>query len=203
MNPSIAPVPLDKAHRLLNHGPTTLVSARHNGTDNVMAAAWACVLDYAPPKLTVVMDKMTRTRLLVEQSGCFAIQIPTVAQLQLTYAVGSQSLSDDPDKLQHCGVTLFDMAGHDLPFVSGCSAWLACKLIVEPYKQQVYDLFIGEIIGAWADTRAFANGHWQFETTNSSWRSLHHVAGGHFYAVGDALAHAPDKLHRDAKLGQG
>src|SRR2546429_5754166 len=36
---------------------TVLVSARHGGVDNVMAAAWCCALDFAPPKLTVVLDK--------------------------------------------------------------------------------------------------------------------------------------------------
>ena len=36
-----APVPLDKSYRLLNHGPTVLVSARHAGVADVMAAAWA------------------------------------------------------------------------------------------------------------------------------------------------------------------
>ena len=35
------PVPLDKAYRLLNHGPTVLVSAQHAGERNVMAAARA------------------------------------------------------------------------------------------------------------------------------------------------------------------
>ena len=46
----IAPVSLDKAYRLLNHGPTVLVSAAHAGQHNVMAAAWACALDFVPPK---------------------------------------------------------------------------------------------------------------------------------------------------------
>ena len=66
LNPHIAPVPLDKAYRLLNHGPTVLVSAAHAGQHNVMAASWACALDFAPPKVTVVLDKATRTRELVE-----------------------------------------------------------------------------------------------------------------------------------------
>ena len=73
MNPHIAPVDLAKAYRLLNHGPTVLVSARHAGEDNVMAAAWACVLDFSPPKVTVVLDKATRTRQLIEASGRFAL----------------------------------------------------------------------------------------------------------------------------------
>jgi flavin reductase (DIM6/NTAB) family NADH-FMN oxidoreductase RutF len=45
-----------------------LVSARHKGVENVMAA-WAGALDFDPPKLTVVIDKMTRTRALVEGAG--------------------------------------------------------------------------------------------------------------------------------------
>ena len=65
----IAAVPLDKAYRLLNHGPTVLVSARHGGEQNVMAAAWACALDFAPPKLTVVLDKSVKTREVVERAA--------------------------------------------------------------------------------------------------------------------------------------
>ncbi|SRR5487761_2305141 len=187
MDSHISPVDLPKAYRLINHGPTVLVSARHAGVDNVMAAAWACALDFAPPKLTVVLDKSSKTRELIESSGTFVIQVPTVAQLQLTHEVGTLSLSTEPDKLKLCGVKLFGIDGHDLPFVAGCSAWLACKLIPEPHNQQTYDLFIGEVVGAWADTRVFSNGRWYFEDADPSLRSLHHVAGGHFYAIGEPL----------------
>ncbi len=186
-NEHIAAVPLEKAFRLINHGPTILVSARHNGVDNVMAASWACALDFSPPKLTVVLDKIAKTRELVEQSGCFVIQVPTVAQLDLTYQVGHRSLLTEPDKLSNSGVGLFDIPGHDLPFVAGCSAWLACRLIPEPHNQQTYDLFIAEIVGAWADTRVFSNGHWQFEHADPALRSLHYISGGRFYAIGEAL----------------
>lgn len=41
---TLAPVALEKVYRLINHGPTVLVSARHQGVDNVMAASWACAL---------------------------------------------------------------------------------------------------------------------------------------------------------------
>lgn len=192
MNSHLAPVHLAKAYRLLNHGPTVLVSARHAGVDNVMSAAWACALDFAPPKLTVVLDKATRTRELVEASGSCVIQVPTAAQMQLTHDVGNTSLHQDQDKLRHHGVELFGIEGHDLPFVAGCSAWLACRLIPEPHNQQAYDLFIGEVVGAWADTRVFASGHWHFETAGPEWRSLHYVAGGQFYAIGESLVARTD-----------
>jgi flavin reductase (DIM6/NTAB) family NADH-FMN oxidoreductase RutF len=187
MDKHISPVDLHKAYRLINHGPTVLVSARHAGVDNVMAAAWACALDFAPPKLTVVLDKSSKTRELIEQSGAFVIQVPTVAQLQLTHDVGTLSLAAEPDKLKKSAVELFGIAGHDLPFVAGCSEWAGCKLIPEQHNQQVYDLFIGEVVGAWADTRALSDGRWHFEDADPAKRSLHHVAGGHFYAIGEPM----------------
>ncbi|WP_019409043.1 flavin reductase family protein [Pseudomonas psychrophila] len=187
MDKHITAVPLDKAYRLINHGPTILVSARHAGVQNVMAASWACALDFAPPKVTVVLDKNVKTRELVEQSGLFVIQVPTVAQLKLTSQVGSLSLNIDPNKLSDCGVELFEIEGHDQPFVAGCSAWLACRLIPEPHNQTAYDLFIGEVVAAWADTRVFKDGHWHFENADPAWRSLHYIAGGHYYATGEAL----------------
>lgn len=191
MDSHISPVPLEKAYRLLNHGPTVLVSARHDGMDNVMAAAWACALDFDPPKLTVILDKMTKTRELIEKTGRFVIQVPTAAQLQLTYTVGNLGRAQATDKLERAGVQWFDIDGHDLPFVAGCSAWLACRLIPEPHNQETYDLFIGEVVGAWADSRAFANGHWDYENAEPAWRSLHYIAGGQFYAIGESLKAEP------------
>lgn len=188
--PTLCPVPLDKAYRLLNHGPTVLVSCRHAGVDNVMAAAWVCVLDFLPPKLTLVLDKASRTRAMLEQAGQFVVQIPTVAQRQLTLAVGSVSLGEDADKLRHAGVQLLAEPALDQPLVAGCSAYLLCRLLPEPHNQQTYDLFIGEVTAAWADPAVFRDGHWQFETADPALRSLHHVAGGHFYAIGESLGTA-------------
>ncbi|MFS2225886.1 flavin reductase family protein [Pantoea sp. B65] len=187
MDNNIAPVAPEKAWRLINHGPTALVSARYDGVDNVMAASWVCGLDFKPAKLTVVLDKIARTRQLIEQSGSFVIQIPTVAQVRLTHQLGNTSLFSAPDKLARAGVELFSIDGYDLPFVAGCSAWLACRLIPEPHNQQTHDLFIGEITAAWADTRVFRDGHWHFETADPALRSLHYIAGGQFYATGDSI----------------
>lgn len=187
MNPHIQPVPLNKAYRLLNHGPTVLVSSHFEGIDNVMAAAWACALDFAPPKLTVVLDKAVKTRELVEASGRFVVQVPTVALLDLTNEVGNRSMAAHPDKLVEAGVELLRLAGDTLPFVAGCAAWLECRLVPEPHNQASYDLFIGEVVAAWADDRVFRDGHWHFEDAGPEWRSIHHVAGGHFYAIGEPM----------------
>lgn len=180
-------VPLDKAYRLLNHGPTVLVSASHGGRDNLMAAAWACALDFSPPKVTVVLDKSTLTRELVEASGWWVLSLPNVAQAALTVGVGSDSARDDPGKLRKHGVELFRAPNVPAPLVAGCSAWLACRLIPETHNQQTYDLFIGEVVGAWADERVFRGGRWHFEDAPQQLRTLHYVAGGQFYVTGESL----------------
>ncbi|GGH52267.1 flavin reductase [Comamonas phosphati] len=186
--PHFTAVPLDKSYRLLNHGPTVIVSAQHAGERNAMSAAWACALDFAPPKVTVVLDKATRTRALVEGSGFFALQLPTVPMAALTKAIGTASAATMPDKLERHGVQLFtDPAWPAAPLVSGCAAWLVCQLIPEPHNQQAYDLFIGEVVAAWADDRVFRDGHWQFDTAPAELRTLHYVAGGQFYAIGESV----------------
>lgn len=184
----ITPVPLERAYRLLNHGPTVLVSAAHEGQANVMAAAWAMPLDFAPPKVAVVIDKSTFTRGLVEASGRFVLQLPCVAQAGLTLGVGTDSARSRPDKLAAHGVQLFHRpeAPHHL-LVAGCVGWLACRLLSEPHNQQAYDLFLGEVEAAWADERVFRDGRWHFDSAPADLRTLHYVAGGQFYATGASV----------------
>lgn len=189
------PVPLDKAYRLLNHGPTVLVSAAHGGKRNIMAAAWAMPLDFAPPKVAVVLDKSTWTRVLLEGAGSFALQVPTRAQLDLTEALGNSSGREiveqsGHDKFAAYGLQTFAGTATDAPLLEGCAAWLECRLLPEPHIQQSYDLFLGEVIAAQADSRVFANGRWNFDG-HDELRTLHHVAGGHFIVDGEAVDARP------------
>ncbi len=181
MNQRIA-VPLPKSYLLLNHGPTVLVSSAQGGRQNVMAAAWNMALDFDPPKVAVVIDKSTLTRELVEASGEFVLSVPSRAQAALTLAVGTQS-GRDVDKLSKvsAGGTAASRVG--APLIDGCLAWLECRVIPEPHIQQTYDLFLGEVIAAWADPAAFSDGRWHFP--DEQLRSIHYQAGGSFFATGD------------------
>ena len=182
-------VPLEKSSRLLNHGPTVLVSAQHGGVVNAMAAAWACVLDYGQStKVTVVLDKSAFTRGLIEANGYFVLQLPTQSMAAVTHALGSESAHDVPNKLEKWGVKTFPAPGFGLPLIEGCVAWLVCKLMPEPHNQQTYDLFIGEVVGAWADDRVFHAGRWDFDAHPDNLRTIHHVAGGHFFVTGKVVS---------------
>lgn len=178
------PVELSKSYRLLNHGPTVLVSSAHGGATNVMAAAWSMPLDFSPPKVAVVIDRSTRTRELVEASGEFALNIPSRQMAQATLAVGSVS-GREHDKFTEYRLATFAAETIGAPLLDGCLGWLECRVIAEPHIQQRYDLFLGEIVAAWADPRAFRDGHWVFEEGTP--RSIHYIAGGNFFETGPAF----------------
>ncbi len=177
-------VELAKAYRLLNHGPTVLVSSAHGGKRNVMAAAWSMPLDFDPPKIAVVIDKSTLTRELVEASGEFVLNVPARLQAAATLAVGNAS-GREIDKFEKVGLGGTAATQVGAPLIEGCLAWLECRVIPEPHNQQTYDLFLGEVVAAWADPAAFSNGRWHFE--NAERRSIHYLAGGAFFATGDAF----------------
>ena len=175
------PVELSKSYRLLNHGPTVMVSSAHAGQANVMSAAWSMPLDFDPPKVAVVIDKSTLTRRLVEASGEFVLNVPSAELAKLTLAVGSES-GRDIDKFAAHGIATLPAEKVGAPLLEGCLGWLECRLIPEPHIQQTYDLFLGEVVGAWADPSVFSDGHWHMEEGGK--RSIHYVAGGHFMEIG-------------------
>lgn len=183
------PVPLPKAYRLLNHGPTVLVTSAHGGRRNVMAAAWNMALDFDPPKVCVVIDKSTWTRELVEASGVFVLNLPTRALAAATVAVGSESGREAaPDKFARHGLRTMEGEAVPVPLVEGCAGWLECRVLPQAHNEQRHDLFIGEVLAAWADDRVFRDGHWLYgPDTDPQLRTLHYVAGGHFFATGEAF----------------
>lgn len=179
------PVALAHAHRLLNHGPTTLVSTAHGGRRNVMAAAWVMPLDFEPPKFAAVVAADTFTRELLLASGECVLHAPTTAQIDLTYALGSHSGRDE-DKLSRYGVATETASVVAAPLVAGCAAWLECRRLPEPAIEERHDLFVLECVAAWADDALWNNGDWRFATAGP--RTIHHRKGGLFFATGESIA---------------
>jgi flavin reductase (DIM6/NTAB) family NADH-FMN oxidoreductase RutF len=178
------PVELAKSYLLLNHGPVTLVSSAHSGRNNVMAASWAMPLDFDPPKIVLVIDRNTYTRELLEQSACFALNIPCRAIASKVLAAGSCS-GRQQDKFAALGLEFFHGKDQELPLVKDCIAWMECRIIPEEHSQQRYDLFIAEVTAAWADPACFSGNRWHFPHDDQ--RTIHYSAGGGFFATGEAF----------------
>ena len=184
---AIVPVNPEKVYRLMNIGATTVVTASFEKDFDAMAAAWATALDLVPAKVVAVIDKSHYTRKLMEKSGYFALQLPTVAIAKTVIELGSVSKNDDAKKLEKTSAEFFYQEGFDIPLLEGCAAWMIFRIIPEAHNEKTYDLFIGECVAAWADSRVFRDGHYLFEKAPKELRTLHYVAGGHFYAIGDAI----------------
>lgn len=181
------PVALNHASRLLNHGPTVLVTSAAPGRRNVMAAAWSMPVEFTPPRIAVVIDKRTYTRELVIASGAFGLCLPGAGLVDLTYAVG-QSSGRTRDKFAQHGIEAGTGPVLGVPVIeSGCAAWLECRLIREPHTEDAYDTCFGEVVAAAADARIFADGHWSFGNDNADLQTIHHLGGGHFVRAGGVL----------------
>ncbi len=178
------PVELRRAYRLINHGPTTIITAAAGVRRSVMAAAWVMPLDFEPARVAVVISKETLTRELVDASGELVLNLPIAAQLDLAYAVGKQT-GHDTDKFALHSIEIEPASQVAAPLITGCAAWLECGVVSEPDMQARYDLFILDVLAAWADDRLFSDGQWHFPDPTT--RTVHHVMAGLFFATGDPL----------------
>ena len=175
-------VELAKAYLLMNHGPVTLVSCAHGDRRNVMAASWTMPVDFMPPKVAVVIDRNTLTRELVEASGQFVLNIPPRRLAKAVLQCGSIS-GRQCDKFAAYGLSTAPGTAVGAPLLGGCIAWLECLVLPEPEIQKRHDVFLGEVVAAWADPRVFRDGRWHFKQAMES--TIHYRAGGHFFATGE------------------
>lgn len=184
-------VQLNHASRLLNHGPTVIVSTLHEGRRNLMAAAWSMPVEFTPPKIAVVIDKSTYTREQIAHTKTLALNIPCRALADLTFTVGSVSGRDDPmpneDKFARYGIKSFAGPVLGLPLVEGCIGWVECRVIDEPHTEQAYDTFFVEAVSALSDTRVFANGRWDMNEGNRQLHTIHHLGAGLFAAASESV----------------
>jgi flavin reductase (DIM6/NTAB) family NADH-FMN oxidoreductase RutF len=184
-------VALEHASRLVNHGPTVLVTSAHGDRRNVMAAAWSMPVEFTPPRIAVVIDKRTHTRDLVAASGAFGICLPGAALVDLCYAVGNSS-GRELDKFERHGIAARRGPVLGMPVLEeGCAAWLECRLIAEPHTEDAYDTCFGEVVAAGADARIFSGGHWSFREDNAELQTIHHLGGGNFVRAGGTLRARP------------
>jgi flavin reductase (DIM6/NTAB) family NADH-FMN oxidoreductase RutF len=178
------PVPLRRAYKLINHGPTTLITSAHRGQRNVMTAAWVMAVDYEPARLVAVIAAGTYTRSLVEASGTFVVNVPTARMIEAVYAAGQVSGTDE-DKLATLALATSPASQVEAPLVDACAAWLECRVVPEPHMQEAYDLFVADVLAAWADDASFVDGLWRFPSDAD--RTLHHLSSGAFMTSGNLV----------------
>lgn len=191
MTSPFLPVALEHASRLINHGPTVLVTSAHGGRRNIMAAAWSMPVEFTPPRIAIVIDKHTFTRELIAASGVFGVCIPGAALADLTFAVGSCS-GRDGDKFARFGIDAVSGPALGMPLLeAGCAAWMECRLIPERHTEDAYDTCFAEVVAAAANPAVFADGKWDLRADNAALHTLHHLGAGNFACAGTVIQARP------------
>lgn len=187
MTSRFRPVELRHASRLINHGPTVLVTTADGRRRNIMAAAWSMPVEFEPPRIAIVIDKRTFTRELIAATGAFGVVVPGRALVDLTYAVGSAS-GREVDKFALHAIEASNGPVFGMPVLeAGCAAWMECRRIAEPHSEDAYDTCFAEVVAAAADARVFRAGRWILSADNAALHSIHHLGGGRFACAGELL----------------
>ena len=90
-------------------------------------------------------------------SGEFVVNVPTVRLLDTVYAAGQVS-GEDEDKFASCPLATSEASIVGAPLLDGCAAWLECKVVPEAHMEERYDLFVADVVAAWADDASFVDG---------------------------------------------
>lgn len=147
------PIPLDHYNRLINHGPTVLVSSHHEGINNVMTAAWQTPISKEPPLVGVSIAPKRYTHELIEASGDFVVNVPTAAILEQVHGCGKVSGREE-DKFVKFELTALPAKKVAAPLIGECIAHLECRLY-ERLTIGDHTLIVGEVIAASVEEESF------------------------------------------------
>jgi flavin reductase (DIM6/NTAB) family NADH-FMN oxidoreductase RutF len=168
-------IPLTGCLRLLEAGSIVLLSAQYRGEPDVMTAAWLVPVSHRPPLVAVALSSLHNTHFLILKSQEFVINIPGRPLADQALICGTFS-GRDVDKFARAQLTPIAGRRVTVPWVDQCLAHLECGL-VETHETGDHTLFIGEVIGAWADENAFDE-FWKLE--NEELSPLQHLGARHF-----------------------
>jgi flavin reductase (DIM6/NTAB) family NADH-FMN oxidoreductase RutF len=146
-------VPLDSFSRILHPYNTVLITASSKGKSNVMAAAWIMPVSINPPILAMSIKAERYTFKLIDESGFFAVNIPSFENEKQVLICGRTS-GKDIDKFKLAKFTTEPGRCIDVPVIKECIAHIECR-VINTYKLGDHILVVGEVCAAYAGKEVF------------------------------------------------
>lgn len=171
----------DKANRLINHGPTILVTTRHKERANLMTAAWCMPVSKKPPMLAVAIGLSRFTHDLIIESKAFTVCVPGSDLAEQVMCCGTTSGRSCTDKFIACGLTQVAGTKTKAPLVGECLGALECRLDAQPTVGD-HSIMIGEVLAMWIKPKIFDE-RFQVEAAPT----LHHLGGREFCLPGPVI----------------
>ena len=134
--------------------PMVLVGTIVENRANFMAVGWVSRVNARPPMIGVALGKYHHTNVGIHENKSFSVNIPGMDLIEKVDYCGLVS-GKNHDKSQ-----LFDIFYGGLPntpMIRQCPICMECRL-VNPVDLPTNTLFIGEIIGAYAEERFLTDG---------------------------------------------
>ena len=128
--------------------PAVLVGCGNNSDFkyNLITVAWAGIVCSNPPMISVSIRPERYSRGLIESTGEFTVNIPTVAMAEAVDYCGMVS-GRDVDKFSAAKLTAKKGSKIAAPIVNECPLALECK-VVHSLKLGSHIMYVGEIVAA-------------------------------------------------------
>lgn len=145
---------LQTALRLLHPMHTVLVTCiGRTGKPNIITLAWAMPTSIDPPLAAISISPKRHSHSLIEQTGQFTINIPTMNMVGAALFCGRRS-GRDCDKFEETRLTPWPSRMIKPPTIKECPANLECRLQSQ-FTTGDHTIFVGEIIAAYANKESF------------------------------------------------
>jgi flavin reductase (DIM6/NTAB) family NADH-FMN oxidoreductase RutF len=171
-------VNLSSAYRLLHPMHTVMVSCVGKaGKPNVTTLAWAMPTSINPPLLAISLAPTRHSHTLIEESGEFIVNIPSLELLQAVYSCGSLS-GRSFDKFKKANLTPMPAKKVKTPAIRECIAHLECEVDGQ-FTTGDHTIFVGKILEAYADLGVFSESGYDLKKA----RMLYHAGGNNFLVL--------------------
>ena len=139
--------------------PVCIVGAMCNGKENYMAVGWITRANGNPPMIAIGIGKTHLTWKGIIENGEFSVNFPTAKDLLKTDYIGIISgFKEDKSRLYIAHYGTLKKA----PLIEECPLSLECKL-AEKIDLPTHTLFVGEIIGVYADKEYVDKNNFNYE----------------------------------------
>lgn len=141
--------------RLLHPRHTILLScASKEGKTDIVTVAWSMPVSYEPPLVAVSLRPTHYSSSMVEETGEFVINVPTMDLVKETLLCGRIS-GRNRDKFKECKLTPAKAKKLKAPIINECIAHLECK-VANKIIAGDHLLLIGEVLASYANKGAFS-----------------------------------------------
>lgn len=175
---------LARAYRLLNHGPTVLVSTTDGAVPNAAAIAWCAPASRAPARFVLTIGTRHKTWDNLTASGECVINLPTVEALEQLWVCGHRT-GHHGDKLGPAGIEVMPSTVVEAPRLTCCVAWIEAELVQAPLYEGTSLVLVEAVAVETVPGLIDEAGH--LDVTR--FHTLHHLGGPRFTLPGEVIEH--------------